>query len=76
MIGRAAIQLAGIVCAQGADCWRETRSRGTRDPTWRLGGTPRPTGRRWNAVPTRRTLRNAVVEGGWLKRRQDGGFPS
>ena len=23
-----------------------------------------------------RTLRNAVVEGGWLKRRQDVGFPS
>ena len=69
MIGRAAIRLAGIVCAQGADCWRQTRSRGTRDPTWRLGGTPRPTGRRWNAVPTRRTLRNAVAVGGWLKRR-------
>ena len=23
-----------------------------------------------------RTLRNAVVEGGWLNRRQDGGYPS
>ena len=33
-------------------------------------------GRRWNAVPTRRTLRNAVVVDGWLKRRQDGGVPS
>ena len=32
-------------------------------------------GRRWNAVPTKRTLRNAVVVGGWLTRRQDGGFP-
>lgn len=27
------IRLAGIVCAQGADGRRETRSRGTRDPT-------------------------------------------
>ena len=50
----------GIVCAQGADCRRQTRtSRYHR----RLRG-----GRRWNAVPTRRTLRNAVVVGGRLKR--------
>lgn len=33
VIWREAIRLAGIVCAQGADVWRETRSRGTRDPT-------------------------------------------
>ena len=43
----------GIVCAQGADCRRQTR-----------------------ASRYRRTLRNAVVAGGRLKRRRDGGVPS
>ena len=43
----------------------------------RLARTPAAVGR--TAVerrPYHRTLRNAVVVGGWLKRRQDGGFPS
>ena len=67
VIWREAIRFGNCLCAGSGLSAGNTVTRYHR----RLWG-----GRRWNAVPTKRTLRNAVVAGGRLKRRQDGGFPS